>query len=229
MAVYPNKVCFTTNGHEKHLKERGIDPDIHVLGDVTIKECNAPLQVHGNVFAKTLKLKHDFKPEKFINIGNTTIYCNEFNCDDITVSGTINIHAKKVISTELKANNFNVFGSTLDLEGDLKLTGNFGFNTDVLTDNYFNASTITFKSGIEYFVNNQIDITNTIMLSSIAGVKSKLTLGQSINQLRVVNVTATDIDSSNGRRVNNFYGSATNCDNWRIWNDNTLPQVSSTF
>lgn len=111
MAVYPNKVCFTTNSHEKHLKERGIEPDIHVLGDVTINECNAPLQVHGNVFAKTLKLKHDFKPEKFINIGNTTIYCNEFNCDDITVSGTINIHAKKVISTELKANNFNVFGS----------------------------------------------------------------------------------------------------------------------
>ena len=57
------------------------------------------------------RVAFSLKPEKFINIGNTTIYCNEFNCDDITVSGTINIHAKKVISTELKANNFNVFGS----------------------------------------------------------------------------------------------------------------------
>lgn len=151
---------------------------------------------------------------------NTIVDFNGTSFPTITLFGT-------------SANNiqFNsvLFGSTLDLEGDLKLTGNFGFNTDVLTDNYFNASTITFKSGIEYFVNNQIDITNTIMLSSIAGVKSKLTLGQSINQLRVVNVTATDIDSSNGRRVNNFYGSATNCDNWRIWNDNTLPQAPSTF
>ena len=25
------------------------------------------------------------------------------------------------------------------------------------------------------------------------------------------------------------FGTATNCDNWRIWTDNTLPQVPSTF
>jgi len=120
-------------------------------------------------------------------------------------------------------------GNTMDIDGNIKLTGSVGFNVDSLTDNYFNPATVTFKSGIEYFVNNQIDITNSIFSASTSGVKAKLTLGQNIDQLRVVNITAIDIDSSNGRRVNNFYGTATNCDNWRIWNDNTLPQVSSTF
>jgi hypothetical protein len=151
---------------------------------------------------------------------NTVIDFNGTVFPSITLSGTAanNIQLNSVL-----------LGSTLNLDGNIKLTGNFGFNTDILTDNYFNPATVTFKSGNEYFVNNQINITNTIMLSSIAGVKSKLTLGQNIDQLRVVKVTATDIDSSNGRRVNNFYGSATNCDNWRIWNDNTLPQAPSTF
>ena len=120
-------------------------------------------------------------------------------------------------------------GNTMDIDGNIKLTGSVGFNVDSLTDNYINPATVTFKSGIEYFVNNQIDITNSIFSASTSGVKAKLTLGQNIDQLRVVNITAIDIDSSNGRRVNNFYGTATNCDNWRIWNDNTLPQVSSTF
>lgn len=91
------------------------------------------------------------------------------------------------------------------------------------------CETFTWTSTINGVVRILVDITNSTFSASTSGVKAKLTLGQNIDQLRVVNITAIDIDSSNGRRVNNFYGTATNCDNWRIWNDNTLPQVSSTF
>lgn len=88
---------------------------------------------------------------------------------------------------------------------------------------------IVFAAGVEYIVNGIMNVSNANFSSSISGVKALLTFGQNINQLRVVNITATDIDSSNGRRVNNFYGTVTNCDNWRVWNDNTLPQAPSTF
>lgn len=88
---------------------------------------------------------------------------------------------------------------------------------------------IVFAAGVEYIVNGIMNVSNASFSSSIAGVKALLTFGQNINQLRVVNITATDIDSSNGRRVNNFYGTINNCDNWRVWNDNTLPQACSTF
>lgn len=148
----------------------------------------------------------------------------------VDFNGTIfsNINLTGTSTNNIQINSV-LLGNTIDLDGNIKLTGSFGFNTNVLTDNYFNPAILTFKSGIEYFVNNQIDVTNSTFSASTSGVKAKLTLGQNIDQLRVVNITAIDIDSSNGRRVNNFYGTATNCDNWRIWNENTLPQVSSTF
>lgn len=93
----------------------------------------------------------------------------------------------------------------------------------------FAIKNIIFESGVEYIVNDIMNISDANFSSSISGVKALLTLGQNINQLKALNITATDIDSSNGVRVNNFYGTATNCDNWRVWNDNTLPQVPSTF
>lgn len=115
-----------------------------------------------------------------------------------------------------------------------------GVNNDIECDNListsFSPDTITLASNSEIKVNNTINIgtganssyTLTIN-SSIPGVKAKLTLGQNIDQVKVVFINAIDIDSSNGRRVNNFFGTATNCDNWKVWTDTTLPQVTSTF
>lgn len=137
MAIYPDKICMTTNSHEKRLKEKEITPDIHVLGDVTIEECTAPLQVHGNVFSRNLKVNGNFNPEKFVNFGHVTIYCNDFCCDDITVSGIINIHAKKVLSTELKANTFTIFG-------------------DVESSSFINADNLVIHGNVNStFVNNK--------------------------------------------------------------------------
>lgn len=107
--------------------------------------------------------------------------------------------------------------------------GAHGFDIDTFTNSQTVLPIITFKSLIEYKVNAYIKLTRATISASIPGSKAKLTLGQNIDQFAIVDVIATDIDSSNGRRVNNFYGTITNCDNWRIWNDNTLPQVCSTF
>jgi hypothetical protein len=118
---------------------------------------------------------------------------------------------------------------SLSLDGILNFTGSFGYTTSSLSIVLTSPPTITYESGVEYIVNNLIDISGATFLASITGVKAKFTLGQNIDQKVVVQINATDIDSSNGRRVNNFYGTANNCDNWRVWNDNTLPQASSTF
>jgi len=122
-----------------------------------------------------------------------------------------------------------LLSNELSLNEHINLTGNFGFNISTILCDYTNNLTLILNPSAEYFINNQINMRDCIIMSSVAGVKSKLTLGQNINQVLMCNITATDIDSSNGRRVNNFYGTATNCDNWRIWTDNTLPQVTSTF
>jgi hypothetical protein len=147
---------------------------------------------------------------------NIKINFNNHTFETIDIGGGI-INNIQLDST-LLANN-------LDISTKANFTGNFGFNVNTFTG----YDEIIFKSTIEYFVNNQISMRDCIISSSTPGNKAKLTLGQNIDQLLVLNVTATDIDSSNGRRVNNFYGTATNCDNWKIWNDNTLPQVTSTF
>lgn len=137
MAIYPDKICMSTNSHEKRLKENKIEPDVHIVGDVSIEACEAPLQVHGNVFCKNLKLKGDFSPEKFVNFGNVTIYCENFSCDDITVSGTINIHAKKMIASDLKANKMYVYG-------------------DIEKSTFVNADELTVQGDINStFVNNK--------------------------------------------------------------------------
>ena len=89
---------------------------------------------------------------------------------------------------------------------------------------------IIFKSGVTYNINSSVNITHPILISSdTPGSRANLILGTNIDQTTISEITATDIDSSGGRRVNNFYGTITNCVNWRIWNDNTLPQISYTF
>jgi hypothetical protein len=118
---------------------------------------------------------------------------------------------------------------SLDLDGIFNFTGAFGYVADSLSINLTSPPTITYQSGVEYIVNDLIDISGATFLASVAGVKAKFTLGQNIDQRAVVQITATDIDSSGGRRVNNWYGTATNCDNWLVLNDNTLPQAPSTF
>lgn len=167
-----------------------------------------------------------------------TFNCNTVFIENILTNTIIDFNGNSFVSATISGTSANSIKlDSVFLSGDLNITsssvvnliGNFGFNVNTIFSNYFNPSTIKFKSTVEYFINTQIDITNTILLSSTSGVKAKLTLGQNINQLRVVNINATDIDSSNGKRVNNFYGTSTNCDNWRIWNDNTLPQAPSTF
>ena len=147
---------------------------------------------------------------------NIKIDFNNYTFESVEIGGSI-VNNVQLDST-LLANDLNISTKA-------NLTGNFGFNVNV----FQGYDEIIFKSTIEYSVSNQINMRDCIITSSIAGNKAKLTLGQNIDQLLVLSVTATDIDSSNGRRVNNFYGTATNCDNWKIWNDNTLPQVPSTF
>ena len=89
---------------------------------------------------------------------------------------------------------------------------------------------VTFQSGISYYINDVVDIRfPTTILSSTPGVKANIILGPNVNQNTISFLTATDIDCSGGRRINNFYGTATNCDNIIVWNDNTLPQATSTF
>lgn len=119
--------------------------------------------------------------------------------------------------------------ASLSLDGIFNFTGAFGYVADSLSINLTSPPTITYQSGVEYIVNDLIDISGATFLASTSGVKAKFTLGQNINQVAVVQITATDIDSSGGRRVNNWYGTVTNCDNWLVLNDNTLPQAPSTF
>lgn len=111
----------------------------------------------------------------------------------------------------------------------LTFLGTHGFNVGNVI---FPISTVNlvFNSLIEYFINTSINTRGIVNISSTTPLsKAKITFGQNIDQTCVANINATDIDSSDGRRVNNFYGTAINCDNWRIWNDNTLPQASYTF
>ena len=111
-----------------------------------------------------------------------------------------------------------------------RFSGAFGFVCNEFIIDSGSTGSITFESGTSYYINNVVDIRfPTTILASTAGVKAKLILGQNVNQNTISFLTATDIDSSGGKRVNNFYGTVTNCDNWRVWNDNTLPQAPSTF
>lgn len=126
---------------------------------------------------------------------------------------------------------------TLTINNEAFLGGaNNDIECDVFISTSFGADTITLASNSEIKVNNSITIgtgsnsaLSLLLNSSIPGVKAKLTLGQNIDQNKVVYILATDIDSSGGMRVNNFFGTATNCDNWKVWNDTTLPQVCHTF
>lgn len=111
-----------------------------------------------------------------------------------------------------------------------KFLGAFGFVCNEFIIDGGAIGLVTFESGTSYYINNVVDIIfPTTILSSVSGVKSNLILGQNVNQNTIAFLTATDIDSSSGRRVNNFYGTSTNCNNWRDWVDNTLPQANSTF
>lgn len=115
-----------------------------------------------------------------------------------------------------------------------KFLGAFGFNcNEFINDGTVTNGTVgpvTFESGTSYYINNVVDIRFPItMLSSTPGVKANLILGQNVNQNTISFLTATDIDCSVGRRMNNFYGTVTNCDNIRVLNENTLPQAPSTF
>lgn len=113
--------------------------------------------------------------------------------------------------------------------GPIVFDGAYGFDIDTFTNSTTISPVITFKSLIEYKANTFIRLTRATISASTPGSKAKLTLGQSIDQFAIVDVIATDIDCSLGRRMNNFYGTATNCDNIKVWNDNTLPQATSTF
>ena len=116
-----------------------------------------------------------------------------------------------------------------------RFLGSFGFvcneliiDGGALNNIYIGAMLL--ESGTSYYVNTVADLRFLTSLSStVPGVKANLTLGQNVNQNTIANVAFTDIDCSGGKRINNFYGTAINCDNIRIWNDNTLPQVCSTF
>lgn len=152
----------------------------------------------------------------FSSSNNIKVDFNNHTFESVEFGGSI------INSVQL---DFALSANNLRITTGANLTGNFGFNVN----NFTGYGEVIFKSTIEYFVNNQISMRDCIITSSIAGVKAKLTLGQNIDQLLVLSVTATDIDSSNGRRVNNFYGTAINCDNWKVWTDNTLPQATSTF
>lgn len=111
MAIYPDRIHITTNEHEKYFKNNKTEPDVHVIGDVTIEDCTAPLHVHGNVFCKDLKVSGNFSPERFINCGTVNIYCENFKADDMTISGEININTKTFICSEIKANNITLNGN----------------------------------------------------------------------------------------------------------------------
>jgi hypothetical protein len=111
MAIYPNKIHITTNENERYFETNKIEPDVRIIGDVSINECSAPLHVHGNVFCKDLNVSGDFKPEKFINCGVVNIVCENFNSDDITISGEINISTKTFICSEIKANKILLNGN----------------------------------------------------------------------------------------------------------------------
>ena len=112
-----------------------------------------------------------------------------------------------------------------------KFTGAFGFVcNELIMDDGNGIRPYEFESGVEYKINTRVQIDYPFVIrSTTSGVKTKITLGLAVNQNTIVNLTATDIDCSGGRSMNNFYGTATNCDNIRVWSDNTLPQVTSTF
>lgn len=154
----------------------------------------------------------------------TEFYYNQWS----NLSGdNVNINLLSVLNCDKLYINKPIFMTS-------KFLGTFGFVCNELIINGGNTNNavgdITLESGTSYYVNNVVDIRfPTTILASVQGVKAKLILGQNVNQNTIAYLTATDIDSSGGKRVNNFYGSVTNCDNWKVWDENTLPQVSSTF
>lgn len=184
---------------------------IYLNGDINISSANFDggdiRLIGGNFSCPSISF--------YNSINNIKIDFNNYTFEYLELTGNINNSFQ--LDSTLLANDANIF--------DANLTGNFGFNANKLTAN----GEIIFKSTIEYFVNNQINMRNYIITSSVAGVKAKLTLGQNVNQNTIADLTITDIDCSGGSRMNNFYGTVTNCDNIRVWNDNTLPQACSTF
>lgn len=208
-------------------------------GDLGIGEdSTSVINFNGNVtladisfYGKEMKYSGGILTFYNLLVGNNTLYdtvldLNVLVIDSISIS-TNNALLNVILNSTLNVT--NLFINTSTTFQKIAFGGSFGFNADNLTINYFTPPEVILKSAIQYYVTNTIDIESARIYSSIPGSKALLTLGQSINQRMVANITATDIDSSNGRRVNNFYGTATNCDNWRVWDDNTLPQVTSTF
>lgn len=210
-----------------------------INGDLQIGENSTSIiNFNGNVTLNDIsfdgkELKYSGGTLTFINllISNNILYdtildLNGLVADVVSIT-TNNPLLNIILNSTLNVTNLYVNATTSFYR--VAFGGSYGFNASNFIINYFTPPEVELKSAIQYYVNDSIDIESARIMSSTPGSKALLTLSLSTDQKAVVNILATDIDSSNGKRVNNFYGTATNCDNWRIWNDNTLPQVCSTF
>lgn len=199
-------IGFFCNANSTVLLNGNINVDYLQFDGGTVKLIGGTfIEINGAAFySYNSDLSIDFNNYTFSTIFVDGIISNSIKLDSVLLSNIMMIEASG---------------------GQVNFSGSFGY----IISNLEIYGIVTYKSGNEYIVNNNLKLQNAVLSSSILGVKSKFTLGQNINQELVLEVTATDIDSSGGIRVNNFYGTTANCDNWKVWTDNTLPQVTSTF
>lgn len=80
----------------------------------------------------------------------------------------------------------------------------------------------------QYTITQNAFLYNCTIASTTPGTRAKFDMIGANEPL--INVNATDIDSSlTPRGVHTYFGTVTNCLNWRNFSDSKLPQVCSTF
>ena len=109
MYVHSNVLNIDSNHSLKWLGSNR--PDVKVYGDVTIENCEKDLHVVGNVNGDIINVDGDLMADTICNFGNLTIHCDKLNADDFRCSGTVIIHAKEIISSDICVDRAEITGN----------------------------------------------------------------------------------------------------------------------
>lgn len=123
--------------------------------------------------------------------------------------------------------NINILSGSSNLM-NLTLTGSFGLTANTIQ----RLQSLTLTPGNYYSIKDSAYLSNCLISSGLPGTQASLNLGYSSQSFDnyFVNVSATDINSNNTHGgVHTYYGTIINSSNWRTFDSNSLPQISSTF
>jgi len=170
-----------------------------------------------------------------ITIGNQTKLHPDNRAFVLQVSGNVTTNGVIIPSFRFGAN--GVVATLIDVLTTNAITippsllaigfaGNFGFITQLFSNDSPGACVITLQAGITYtvkglFSNNKVrGNAHASYVSSTVGTKAKLTV---TGDAKIGYVDFTDIDASQGRTLYTFGGVVTNCLNINTMTDRILP------